>query len=84
MNRRNTKQRQLVAEAVRALEHPSAEEIYAAVSRENPNIGKATVYRNLNLLAEQGEIGKVPRCRPCTPLHRCWATRADSWWKIIS
>ena len=60
MNRRNTKQRQLVAEAVRALEHPSAEEIYAAVSRENPNIGKATVYRNLNLLAEQGEIGKVP------------------------
>ena len=61
MNRRNTKQRQLVAAAVRALEHPSAEEVYAAVSRENPNIGKATVYRNLNLLTRQGEIGRVPR-----------------------
>ena len=60
MNRRNTKQRQLVAAAVRALEHPSAEEVYAAVSRENPNIGKATVYRNLNLLTRQGEIGRVP------------------------
>ena len=60
MNRRNTKQRQLVAAAVRALEHPSAEEVYAAVSRENLNIGKATVYRNLNLLMRQGEIGRVP------------------------
>ena len=60
MNRRNTKQRQLVAAAVRALEHPSAEEVYAAVSRENLNIGKATAYRNLNLLMRQGEIGRVP------------------------
>ena len=59
MNRRNTKQRQLIAETVRALDHPSAEEVYSAVSSEHPNIGKATVYRNLNLLSEQNEIGKI-------------------------
>lgn len=59
MNRRNTKQRQLIAETVRSLDHPTAEQVYAAVSREEPNIGKATVYRNLNLLAEQELIGRV-------------------------
>ena len=59
MNRRNTIQRQLVADAVRALDHPDAETVYEKIVREHPHISKATVYRNLNLLAEQHEIGKV-------------------------
>ena len=59
MNRRNTIQRQLVAEAVRALDHPDAETVYEKIVREHSHISKATVYRNLNLLAEQHEIGKV-------------------------
>jgi len=36
--------------------HPTAEMVYHAVSKELPAISLATVYRNLNLLAEQGRI----------------------------
>ena len=34
-------------------------EIYEAVTHEHPNISKATVYRNLNRLSEQGQIHKI-------------------------
>ena len=59
MNRRNTIQRRLVADAVRVLDHPDAETVYEKIVQEHPHISKATVYRNLNLLAEQNEIGKI-------------------------
>ncbi|PIY60147.1 transcriptional repressor [Candidatus Woesearchaeota archaeon CG_4_10_14_0_8_um_filter_47_5] len=36
--------------------HPTAEKVYRAVSQELPQITLATVYRNLNMLADQGEI----------------------------
>jgi Fe2+ or Zn2+ uptake regulation protein len=36
--------------------HPTAETVYNAVRKDLPAISLATVYRNLNLLAEQGEI----------------------------
>lgn len=36
--------------------HPTAENVYNAVRKDFPTITLATVYRNLNLLAEQGEI----------------------------
>ena len=39
--------------------HPDAEQVYERVAAKKPNISKATVYRNLNLLAEEGEIGRV-------------------------
>ena len=55
--KRNTIQRTLVLEAVNRLRfHPTAEEIYDDVIREHPHISKATVYRNLNQLAEDREI----------------------------
>lgn len=58
--RRNSKQRQLVLEAVKSVHcHPTAEEIFQMVREENPNISLGTVYRNLNLLAEMGEILKL-------------------------
>ncbi len=57
MNKRNTVQRTLVLEAVRALKcHATADEIYQLIVQRHPDISKATVYRNLNLLSEQGEI----------------------------
>lgn len=59
MERRNTRQRQQVLEAVRALDHPDADEICAALAGQKPRAGRATVYRNLNLLAEQGEIRRI-------------------------
>lgn len=36
--------------------HPTAEWLYTELKKEFPNISLATVYRNLNLLAETGEI----------------------------
>jgi Fe2+ or Zn2+ uptake regulation protein len=59
MTNRNTVQRRLVLEAVKQLFHPTAEEVYGMVAREHPNVSKATVYRNLNLLADKGQIRRV-------------------------
>lgn len=59
MDRRNTIQRQLVLQAVQSLDHPDAEEVYENIFREHPNVSKGTVYRNLNILAAQGEILKI-------------------------
>ncbi len=60
MARRNTIQRSLVLEAVNQLHcHASADEVYEAIIQEHPTISKATVYRNLNLLAETGEIRRL-------------------------
>lgn len=60
MNKRNTVQRELVLSAVRKHgKHPTADEIYSSVSADYPSISKGTVYRNLNILAEEKKIVKV-------------------------
>lgn len=60
MVKRNTIQRTLVFETVNKLQnHAAADEIYDAIISEHPNISRATVYRNLNLLSEMGEIRKL-------------------------
>ncbi|NLG26175.1 MAG: transcriptional repressor [Clostridiales bacterium] len=58
--RRNTRQRALVKQLVQARrDHPSANEVYREARALDPTISRATVYRNLNLLAENGEIRHV-------------------------
>ena len=60
MEKRNTIQKQLVLDAVRKLHrHPSAEQVYDCVSAKHPTISKATVYRNLNSIAEDGLLQKI-------------------------
>ena len=60
MIKRNTIQRSLVFEAVNKLQcHATADEIYQVIMKEHPNISRATVYRNLKLLSETGEIRKM-------------------------
>lgn len=55
--KRSTIQRSLTLEAVRKLKcHPTAEQVYAEVASKHPTISRGTVYRNLNQLAESGEI----------------------------
>lgn len=39
--------------------HPTADTIYLHIKKEFPNISLGTVYRNLNLLYENGEILKI-------------------------
>ncbi|MGD9560571.1 MAG: Fur family transcriptional regulator [Oscillospiraceae bacterium] len=57
---RNTVQRDLVLQAVRAMhDHPTAEQVYTRIAQQHPSISRATVYRNLSLLAQRGDIRRV-------------------------
>ena len=54
---RYSKQRELVLRKVEELcDHPTAEEIFDKAAPECPGLSLGTVYRNLNLLADAGEI----------------------------
>ena len=44
---------------VSRFDHPTAEMVYADIHKEYPKISLGTVYRNLTLLAELGEIQKL-------------------------
>ena len=60
MPARNTVQRQIIADALRALaNHPTADEVYEAVHAEHPSVGRATVYRTLARLADEGVVARV-------------------------
>ena len=58
--RRNTPQRRVIHEELcRLASHPTAAEIYAAVRKRLPRISLGTVYRNLDVLHEDGMIDKL-------------------------
>ena len=55
-----SRQRECIREYVRSCkEHPTADSIYGKMKEEFPNISLGTVYRNLSLLVELGEITKI-------------------------
>lgn len=57
---RNTVQKSLVLNAVREMRsHVCADEVYSFIAHSYPSISKATVYRNLNLLSQEGLIRKI-------------------------
>jgi Fur family peroxide stress response transcriptional regulator len=57
---RNSKQKEIVLRALDVYRvHPTAEELYKYIHQEYSDIGVATVYRNLNKLAEKGIIRKI-------------------------
>ncbi len=57
---RMTPQRQILLEELcRKRWHPTADELYAVVREKMPRISLGTVYRNLEVLAEQGLIRKL-------------------------
>ena len=57
---RETKQRNLILEIINnSCEHLSAFDIFTTAKEEMPNISLGTVYRNLNLLFENGDIRKI-------------------------
>lgn len=54
---RMTEQRRVILEELRKVKtHPSADQIYEMVRKRLPHISLATVYRNLDVLSEAGEI----------------------------
>ena len=57
---RMTPQRQIILDELRqSHSHPTADQLYDRVRRRLPRVSLGTVYRNLEVLAEQGVIQRV-------------------------
>ena len=57
---RLTTQRQIILEELAKVKtHPTASELYDMVRKRLPRIGRGTVYRNLELMADSGMILKI-------------------------
>jgi Fe2+ or Zn2+ uptake regulation protein len=60
---RRTKQKEAILEVLRGTtSHPTADWVYNEVRKEISNISLGTVYRNLRLLCESGEILELDLC----------------------
>ena len=93
-----SRQRESIREFVKdSKEHPTADDVYAAIRKQYPNISLGTVYRNLSLLVELDEIVKVPtedgpdrfdgNARPhshfiCTECHNIFDIEDNHLWQI--
>ena len=56
-----SRQRELILQTVRqSEEHLTAEQVYERLKPENTTLSLGTVYRNLNSLAEQGTLCRIP------------------------
>ena len=61
MKYRRSKQREKILELLGRTEvHPTADWLYHKLKKEFPALSLGTVYRNLNILAEQKRIQKLP------------------------
>ena len=59
-NLRTTQQRTIILEELRnRKDHPSADEIFSRVRKRLPRISLGTVYRNLEILTQLGEIQEL-------------------------
>jgi Fe2+ or Zn2+ uptake regulation protein len=60
MNRRQTLQKKTILTILRKTDtHPTADWIYDEVRKVLPHISKGTVYRNLKILGEDGEVSEL-------------------------
>lgn len=58
--RKYSRQREMIREfLLTRKDHPTADIVYRNVRQQNPNISLGTVYRNLTLLADTGEINRL-------------------------
>lgn len=56
-----TKQKQIILDIIMAdRTHPTADEIYLKAKQRLPSIAVGTVYRNLNIMCDAGEIRRIP------------------------
>lgn len=55
-----SRQREMIKEfLITRKDHPTADLVYSNIRQEYPNISLGTVYRNLTLLADLGEIKRI-------------------------
>ena len=55
MQERQTKQKQIIYDALKCLNHPTATEVYAHVHDLSPTVSRATVFRVLGGFAQSGK-----------------------------
>lgn len=61
MQYRKSRQREKILTLLRSTKsHPTADWIYHALKDDMPDLSLGTVYRNLRVLMEQGQIQKLP------------------------
>lgn len=58
--RRSRQRERIYGYLIQSEEHPSAEMIYKALLPELPELSLGTVYRNLKVLEEMGQVRRVP------------------------
>ena len=54
MQERQTKQKQIIYDALKTLDHPTATEVYGYIRNEYPSVSRATVFRVLGGFATNG------------------------------
>lgn len=60
MRQKYSRQREMLLEELRTRsDHPTADEIYITLREKIPNISLGTVYRNLSMLSESGQILRI-------------------------
>ncbi len=59
MNRRFSTQKKMIEETLGLLDHPTASEVYEKIRKDYPQISLGTIYRNLNIMADGGEIMRL-------------------------
>lgn len=60
MKTRNTRQKsEIKSFLIERTDHPTADMVYTALKKKIPNISLGTVYRNLNNMADSGEILRI-------------------------
>jgi Fe2+ or Zn2+ uptake regulation protein len=59
MQERQTKQKAIIYERLKALDHPTATEVYTSMQKDYPSISRATVFRVLGGLASKGKALEI-------------------------
>ena len=54
MQERQTRQKRIIYDALKTLDHPTATEVYGYVHERHPSVSRATVFRVLGGFAENG------------------------------
>lgn len=59
MKKRNTWQKEAILNALKSNKvHPTINELYEIIKKQH-NLGKATVYRNINEMVDEGKVRKI-------------------------
>ena len=69
MQERQTKQKRIIYDALKSLDHPTATEVYGYVHERYPKVSRATVFRVLNGFTCRGQAAELRHyhvhCRKC-------------------